>query len=77
MADHEPPPTAENESETAYIYRIDPESQLPVVVGKLFKDEAGRPWVRLSREDLAAGIGEDHIQGTHLMSSQEFRLTEF
>jgi hypothetical protein len=73
MADgeYEPPAPVRN-AESVYIFRYDPETKLPVVVGKVFIDSDGNAWVRINATDLAAGIGVEDIDGVALMNREQF-----
>lgn len=76
MLETEPPAEPAKVEEAVYIYRLDPELYLPVVIGKVYKDPDGMVWVRLDSNELAAGVGAEAIQGTMLLSSTEFNAFE-
>ncbi|QCG77552.1 hypothetical protein SEA_DIZZYRUDY_56 [Microbacterium phage DizzyRudy] len=73
---HEEPPAVVNESEAVYLYRYDPVTNLPVVVGKIFIDENRDAWVRLNATDLAEGIGVEDIDGVALLNRDQFNHME-
>lgn len=68
----EAPPRPANDADAVYLYRLDPESKLPVVVGKVFVDENRDAWVRINETDLAAGIGVENIDGVSLHDRDTF-----
>lgn len=70
------PAKPQNEAETVYLYRVDKESKLPVVIGKVFIDAAGDAWVRINKDDLAEGIGVTDIDGVALMTRGDFNARE-
>ena len=76
MAKHQPPPSPSEESKSVYIYRMDQETKLPVVIGKIFIDEEGDAWVRINATDLAEGLGIEDIDGVSLMNRDQFVLME-
>jgi len=76
MAEQYEAPKPANERESVYLYRVDPESHLPVVIGKVFIDTKGDAWVRINAEDLAAGIGVENIDGVALMTRADFQAQE-
>ena len=71
----EAPPAPAHVQDAVYLYRLDPVSNLPVVVGKAFVNDVGRGWVFLIKEDLAAGIGAE-VQGLGLVTAGEFQSQE-
>lgn len=71
-APHQPPPEPEKNADSVYIYRLDLETRLPVVVGKVFVDAQGDAWVRINATDLAEGIGVKDIDGVALMDRDTF-----
>jgi hypothetical protein len=76
MEEHQPPPTPVREQETVYIYRYDPVTSLPVIVGKVFIDENADAWVKINETDLAKGIGVMNIDGVAMVSAAEFNAQE-
>lgn len=66
------PPQPARQEESIYIYRLDQETMLPVVVGKVFVDTHGDAWVRINATDLAAGIGVEDIDGVALLDRDSF-----
>jgi hypothetical protein len=76
----EPPafelPSPARDAETVYIFRQDPETQLPVIVGKVFIDTRGDAWVKINSTDLAAGIGVTDIDGISLVDRDAFNAQE-
>lgn len=57
-----------------YLYHHDPETELAIIVGKVFVDGAGDAWVTISKEDLAEAIGVEDIDGVALMTRGQFAL---
>jgi len=77
MAEINPNPAEPSrEEESVYLYRVDKATQLPVVIGKVFIDKAGDAWVRINKDDLAAGIGVVDIDGVALMTRGDFHALE-
>lgn len=72
----EPTPKPAREPESVYIYRVEPATHLPVIVGKVFIDAQGDAWVRINAEDLASGIGVENIDGVALLSREDFNFEE-
>ena len=72
VAPHQAPPEPKEESKSIYIYRFDLETNLPVIVGKVFVDKNNDAWVRINAETLAAGIGVENIDGVALLDSVTF-----
>lgn len=72
--DHVPPPRPDvhNVNEPRYLYRLDPETRLPVVIGKVFIDNNGDAWVRIDSEELAKGINAENIDGVALLDHATF-----
>jgi len=70
------PPVPAREEETVYLYRVDPKTHLPVVIGKVFIDTKGDAWVRINKDDLAEGIGVEDIDGVALMTRGDFQHLE-
>lgn len=67
------PPTP---AEATYIYRLDPETMLPVTVGKVFVKENGEAWVLLNKDAVASGLGMTNINGMALLTEGEFESQE-
>ncbi|AWN03298.1 hypothetical protein PBI_CAMILLE_51 [Microbacterium phage Camille] len=79
MADEEPHgpfPVPVREEETSYLYRYDPETSLPVIVGKIFVDKDGDAWVRINSTKLAAALGVEDIDGVALVNNDQFEVME-
>ena len=74
MAEGQPQPA--NESDTVYLFRFDPVSNLPIIIGKVFIDENEDAWVRINATDLAEGIGVKDIDGVVLLNRDEFNVQE-
>lgn len=75
-APYEGPPEPAKGSESVYIYRIDPVTNLPVIIGKVFVDGKGDAWVRINATDLAEGIGVQDIDGVALLGREQFNQLE-
>lgn len=75
-AKHQPPPEVDNEAHSVYIYRLDPMTNLPMIVGKVFVDPQGDAWVRINETDLAEGIGVENIDGVALLNREQFNHME-
>lgn len=76
MAEQYEPPMPGKEGESVYLYRVDPATHLPVVIGKVFIDAAGDAWVKINKDDLAEGLGVQDIDGVALMSRGDFQAQE-
>lgn len=74
--EYEEPPVVENEAKSVYIYRVDAETNLPVIVGKVYIDPQGDAWVRINATDLAEGIGVEDIDGVALLGRDQFNHME-
>lgn len=75
-APHKGPPVPKRESDTVHLYRLDPETHLPIIVGKVFIDKDENAWVRINAQDLAAGIGVEDIDGVALLDKYHYDLLE-
>lgn len=75
---HMPPPrpAVRNAAEARYLYRLDPVSKLPIVIGKVFVDTDGDAWVRIDSEELAKGVAVSEIHGVALMDHNTFQSLE-
>lgn len=72
MSDHMPGPTPAKPENVVYIYRIEEETSLPVIVGRVFIDENKDAWVQINETDLAEGIGVENIDGVALMDRDRY-----
>ena len=75
-APHQGPSQPAPGTESVYLYRLDPETHLPLIVGKVFIDKDENAWVRINAQDLAAGIGVEDIDGVALLDKYHYDLLE-
>lgn len=59
-----------------YLYYVDPATQLPTIIGKVFIDEQEDAWVRINGELLANSIGVENIDGVTVMNQFQFDASD-
>lgn len=57
-----------------FLYKLDKETMLPIIVGKVFVDEKEDAWVRINGEVLAEAIGVENIDGVSIVNQAQFDL---
>lgn len=73
MADIDRPPNQPiQKGSVVDLYRRDPETKIPIIIGRVYIDIYGDAWVQINSNDLAEGIGVENIDGVALMTRDEF-----
>ena len=64
------PPRPGTNSTQEYLYLL--KDNKPVIIGKVFVDQASDAWIRIDAEGMAAEIGVENIDGVALLDHATF-----